>query len=290
MRFQIAGGSVPGTRHTMPGKPGWINNQDAFYWNETDESIIAVVCDGCGSCEHSEIGAHVVARFLIQALSDEVHRYVRQIEGPDIICKIRWNRIKTAVLSQIYVLAAAMEKQSLSRTINDYFLFTIVGAVITSYYTFIFSLGDGVFMVNSQVTKLGPFTNNEPPYIAYNITGSKLTDNHPEFLNFVVEPVIPTSEIFSLVVGSDGLADLISAADICLPHRSNEVIGNISQFWTDDSFFDNPDNIRRRLAIINKEGARAISCTTAVITSGPLPDDTTLIVIRRHHNEEGGAQ
>jgi hypothetical protein len=287
MRFQVAGGSVPGTEHTKPGKPGWTNNHDAFCWRESSDSIVAVVCDGCGSGEHSEVGAKISARIFTHFLSEEADRYVKQTsQNPERNIEFGWERIKSVVLGQISVLASAMG-ESFSRTINDYFLFTVVGAVITKRDTFLFSIGDGVFIVNGRVVQLGPFLNNAPPYLAYNLTGSSLTDSQPEFLNIRVEPTIPTYQIQSLVIGSDGVLDLINAEGRRLPRRE-DIVGNISQFWLNDLYFENSDATRRRLAIINREGAEIVFGNSAVVTGGLLPDDTTLIAIRRNDQEEGG--
>ncbi|MDO8622315.1 MAG: protein phosphatase 2C domain-containing protein, partial [bacterium] len=55
---------------------------------------------------------------------------------------------------------------------------------------------------------------------------------------------------------------------------------SIDQFWTDDRYFRNPDMVRRRLTLVNREAVRAENGMLAR-TPGLLPDDTTLVVIRR---------
>jgi hypothetical protein len=285
MEFQIAGGSVPGTEHTKPGKPGWTNNHDAFHWCQTGNCLVAVVCDGCGSGAHSEVGSKISARLLTLALFKAAEQYVDQMmRQPDVKIEIGWERAKTHVLSHISVLAAAMG-ESFSQTINDYFLFTMVGTVVTPRNTFLFSMGDGVFVINGEVVELGPFPNNAPPYLAYNLTGSTLTDTQPDLLKIMVNRVVPTSELQSLLLGCDGALDLIAAADKKLPHRE-DVIGGVDQFWLDDHYFTNSDAVRRRLALINKEGAEAVAGGKPRVTGGLLPDDTTLVVIRRNPNEK----
>ena len=62
--FEITGGSVAGARHAKTGK----NNQDAFIWRQTDDLVIAIVADGCGSGRFSEIGAQIGARLFINRL------------------------------------------------------------------------------------------------------------------------------------------------------------------------------------------------------------------------------
>ncbi|MBI4118849.1 MAG: protein phosphatase 2C domain-containing protein [Parcubacteria group bacterium] len=280
MEFQIAGGSVPGSEHTKPGKPGWTNNQDAFHWRQTDNCLAAVVCDGCGSGAHSEVGAKISARLVVQFIAEAGERYVGQLlSQPEKEVGIDWERVKTLILSQIAVLASSMG-ESFSKTINDYFLFTLVGALITPWDVFLFSLGDGVFVLNGEIIQLGPFPNNAPSYLAYNLTGSSLTVDQPELLKIQVNRIILIDELESLILGCDGVLDLIALADKNLPHRE-EVVGSISQFWTDDHYFTNSDAVRRRLALIGKEGAEVVAGNKARVTNGLLADDTTLVVIRR---------
>src|SRR3989344_15990 len=286
MKFQIAGGSVPGTDHTKPGKPGWTNNQDAFEWRETDNCLVAVVCDGCGSGSHSEVGSNIAVPLMIQFLAEAAEKYVSEVmDMPDTKTEIGCERVKTLVLGHIAVLAKAMGG-SFSQTINDHFLFTLVGVVITPWNAFLFSMGDGVFVINGEVLKLGPFPDNTPPYLAYNLTGSTLTDTDPELLKIKVIRV-GTSDLQSLLIGSDGVLDLIAAANEKLPHR-NELVGGIDQFWTNDFYFENSDAVRRRLAIVNREGAEVVGKNNARVTSGLLSDDTTFIVIRQDPNEKEG--
>jgi hypothetical protein len=59
-------------------------------------------------------------------------------------------------------------------------------------------------------------------------------------------------------------------------------VGPLSQFWTDDRYFANPDALRRRLTLINRESVRAdFESRRLVRTPGLLPDDTTVVVLRR---------
>ena len=84
-----------------------------------------------------------------------------------------------------------------------------------------------------------------------------------------------------MLIGSDGVSDLIQVAEQALPGRS-EMVGDLADFWQDDRYFRNPDQVRRRLALINREVTMLDKQAQHwVRQSGLLPDDTTLIVIRR---------
>jgi len=55
--FVTSYGSVRGLRSKKLGK----NNQDAVAVMHSDDRIVAVVTDGCGSTEHAEVGAKLGA-------------------------------------------------------------------------------------------------------------------------------------------------------------------------------------------------------------------------------------
>jgi serine/threonine protein phosphatase PrpC len=64
--LEYAIGSIIGRNHVLAGK----NNQDAYRIVSNEKFIIAVVCDGCGSGKHSEVGAKLGARLVINAIAD----------------------------------------------------------------------------------------------------------------------------------------------------------------------------------------------------------------------------
>jgi len=265
--IRISGGSVPGTDHTKPGQPGWTNNHDAFTWRNLPKGgVVAVVSDGCGSGKHSEVGSALGANLFAQIIADEMAK------GGNIHL-LSWPRIQQLVVSHLSVMARAMGG-SLSQTVNEYYLFTVVGAIVTPEDYYIFSLGDGVYIVNGKVNELGPFPNNSPPYLMYNLVGSSLSDNQPDLLNIRVEVVGNTDELKWLLLGTDGVNDLIHLRDQLIPGRE-EKVGPVEQFLS-ESCMSNSDGIRRRLSVINREtieGGRTVK-------GGLLKDDTTLVVIQ----------
>ena len=67
--IEVASGTVTGRDHTFGGnlvlgKP----NQDAIATGWTKDAFVAVMCDGCSSGEHSEVGAHLIARLLLSEI------------------------------------------------------------------------------------------------------------------------------------------------------------------------------------------------------------------------------
>jgi hypothetical protein len=146
--------------------------------------------------------------------------------------------------------------------VNDYLLFTILGSVITSSETVTFSMGDGAIAINGKFTEIPPYADNAPPYLAYGLY-------KPEAINFEIRDRLPTSELESLLIATDGIDDLVKVEDI-------------HQFWQEDRYFKNPDAIRRKLAMLNREEIKPDWHKKELTKrSGVLSDDTTFVVIRR---------
>lgn len=264
-QFELAGGSVIGREHLRVGK----NNQDAYGWQVAESGAIAVVCDGCGSGKHSEVGAKLGTRMIVETM----HRVLK--DDLDWTDDQVWQSMQQQWLTQLQDVAMMLGGDR-TQTVQDYLLFTIAGVVITPRLTAVFALGDGVIAVNDQVIGLGPFANNAPPYLGYGLLDRKTVESQLKILQ-----VLPTAQVQSLFIGSDGVSDLLAGAEQSLPGRS-EKVGDITQFWQDDRYFRNSDQVRRRLALINREvttfDPQSQQCLRQ---SGLLPDDTTLIVIRR---------
>ncbi|MEM9213021.1 MAG: protein phosphatase 2C domain-containing protein [Cyanobacteria bacterium P01_F01_bin.150] len=300
--IEIAAGSVQGHVHRRKGQ----NNQDAFAWRylelptiEDKDSVesssypqqagntgaIAVVCDGCGSGPFSEVGARLGAKWVVNAVAAQL-----QVRA-DITDPQLWRRVQQDVLGKMRSLITTLQPSSSDITnwsiIQSYLLFTVIGAVMTPETTLVFGVGDGVFAVNDDVFSIGPFSNNAPPYLAYGLMPEGYTSFIPEKLQFAMHYQAPTSEVRSILIGSDGVEDLRAIASHSLPSKlSNnpEPIGDLSQFWQGDRYFQNPDMVRRRLALINRERTTPDWASQQLIkTGGLLPDDTTLVVMRKNY-------
>ena len=273
MMIEIAGGSIAGSDHSKPGQPGYTNNHDSFSWKQNDTLTVALVTDGCGKGKHSEVGSKIANSILVKTLFDDINRLMDT--NSDFECNESfWQRIQSRVIAKLTVLVEFMG-ESISDIVSNYFLFTCVGVVMTPKTTYIFSLGDGMYALNGEITEFGPFPKNAPPYMMYTLTGSSLFDESPELLKIQVNEEIATCDVQTLLLGTDGIMDLLNVENACIPGQSN-LVGPLNQFWDEDKFFRNPDIIRRRLAMINKE-----TVAGSKITPGLLPDDTTCIVIRQ---------
>lgn len=290
--FEFAAGSVVGRSHRIAGR----NNQDAYCWLQENDCAVAIVCDGCGSGEQSEVGAKLGAPIVARAVLRHAQTHLAQAHqlnaSVDPLPSTLWEDVRREVLQLLGMLVAGLG-ENLPCIVNNYFLFTVVGVLITPTISVFFALGDGVFVVNGEQFPLGPFLDNAPPYMAYGLVESSLEANCPALLRFQIHHTLPTSELQSFLIGTDGVQDLIKAAEYSMPGKAAPV-GPLCQFWEDDRYFSNPDMIRRHLAGVNRDvvslkagnSARRENSPLAATPrlhkeAGLLHDDTTFIVGRQ---------
>ncbi len=267
--FAIAAGSVTGRDHAQCGR----GNQDALHIATRDQVTALVVCDGCGSSAHSEIGAWLGARWTGELLLKYMLKDPAALNSNET-AQALLERVRQRLLRRLRSLVLSVSGPK-NEALTDV-LFTIVGALITPTYTVLYSLGDGLLVLNGDALRIGPFPGNEPPYVAYGLCRS--AERAPKF---TLHHRIATSDVRSLLVGTDGAGDWTDIAAKFLPGRT-ELAGPLSQFWQDERYFKNADAIRRKLALVNRP-ATLPDWTTRAVQRIPalLRDDTTLIVARR---------
>lgn len=250
-QFEFASGSIIGRNHVLAGK----NNQDTYQISVNENFITAVVCDGCGSGKHSEVGAKLGAKLVIEEISNLFNQDAESLSNPEF-----WDLVKLNLLQKLkdFVLLTNGDIEF----VNNYLLFTILGAVITERETIAFSMGDGAIAINGKLNQIPHYPDNAPPYLAYGLY-------KPDAINFEIRDRLPTCELESLLIATDGIDDLIAVEDI-------------AQFWKEDRYFKNPDAIRRKLAMLNREEVKPDWHRKELTKrSGVLSDDTSLVVIRR---------
>jgi hypothetical protein len=272
-QFETAAGSVIGKYHLRIGK----NNQDSYSIlnNYEKEITIAVVCDGCGSCSHSEVGAKLGTKLVVNAINATWKNQPLDDQF--------WQEVHQAILEKLRnIITNLNENDGFLAIIDYYFLFTIVGAIITPLETVTFAIGDGIIAVNDEIITIDEFPDNAPPYLAY-----KICNPNSQKYDFQIYHRLPTAEVNSILIGTDGVKDLINNEQQNLPGKP-EKVGHLSQFWQQDHYFKNSDMIRRRLSLINQEITKPNwDNHTLEKTPGLLSDDTTLIAIRRIANDNG---
>ena len=259
--FDIAAGTAAGRAHVLTGR----NNQDSFAWAQSPGGLVAVVCDGCGSSPHSEVGAQLGARLVAKALALQLAR------GADPAGDQLWQAARVEVLETLGGLAAVLGGNP-AHAIGDFLLFTAVGVIVTPQITRCFAAGDGIVAVNGAPKIIGPFPDNAPPYLAY-----ALFENQGDRYQFELQTPLPTAEVESVMVGTDGAAALLEIEEEEVPGLF-EKVGPLSALWTDDRIFADPDFLRRRLLQLTRDAPQGDGELTA---PGLLTDDATVIVLRR---------
>lgn len=263
--YQLAAASIIGRDHRNINVHK--NNQDGLSVIRSSSCTVAVIADGCGSSAHSEVGAKIGARVAAESIS----RLMAEHGSVD------WRQVLRETLSCISQLSIQMGG-SFRQIVQDYFLFTMVGVLLEPKTATFFALGDGVVVVNGEVTVLGPFPNNQPPYAGYKLLDQPLVPGSSETGNDQGIQLIGSYEIEQLehfLIGSDGVNDLINVQSQDLPGM-NELVGPLDQFWQ-EKYFDptKPDLLARRLRLIGRDWPKKDP------EAGLLPDDTTMIVGRR---------
>jgi hypothetical protein len=267
--FQIASGSVAGRDHRMALK----NNHDAYYHEASPGVLVAVVCDGCGSGAHSEVGAKLGARMVAK----QVLRWYRNDPGAFRPGQIDRGlmQVRRSVLGQIHMLADSMAG-GFTDVIGDYFLFTVMGAILTQDDAFVFGCGDGVVCLNERLTNHAA-EGNKPEYLAYGLVETE--GGGAPILRCHGQERLPL--VKSILLGTDGVNDLVAAVDLTVPGK-DEKVGPLSQFWTDDHYFKNVFSLQRRLNLINRSVSQVDYAKKSVSEEhGRLTDDTTIVVLRR---------
>lgn len=260
--FRLASGSIPGRHHIKALR----NNQDAYATIQTDGMLIAVVADGCGSSVNSEIGAHMLSRYLVNTakalLTENIQHPMFDLQAT-VGQQLFFEALRQRVLGFMHLLVNSIGTPR-DDLIRDYFLFTILGVVMTESVTVVFGLGDGVYQLNENIVIVDQ--NNTPSYLGYAIT------SHPvpiASLSFEVREVIPTEQVNYLVVGTDGADMLIR--ELHKPLRDGTLQGGLDQF-RESRYVRMKSAVEKRLRVIGH-------------LNGLAEDDTTLIVVQRHKEE-----
>ncbi|HEY1818126.1 MAG TPA: protein phosphatase 2C domain-containing protein [Kofleriaceae bacterium] len=241
--FGLATGVVTGAAHRRLGR----NGQDAAASWRGSSAAAVVVCDGCSGGISSEVGAVLGARLAIRALASRLDAGASPAD-PSL-----WAGLRAELAGAIHALAGADV-----RAVADCFLFTIVAGAVDREHAAVWAIGDGAYAIGGMTRRLGPFAENRPPYLAYDLIGE------PSRAAF--ETAAPAT----LVVATDGALDL-AHADGTL---------DLARF-TAPRFAEHPDALRRELAVLAR-GDERIDWDARRIerTRAALQDDCAIGVIR----------
>ena len=239
---RATGAAVIGARHLRTAR----NGQDAAAVWIGEAAGAVVVCDGCGSGGSSEVGARLGAQLLIAALAQ------RLATGSSPADPALWAAVRDEVVAQLGSLASAMHGD-FAQVVHEHFLFTVVAAAVAGDDAAVWALGDGAYTIEGNTRVLGPFAENQPPYLAYDL----LDMGQPAH-------IATTSAVRggAIVVATDGVAEL--GLDAIAIERS----------------LAHPDALRRRLAVLAR-GTERIEWDARRVVRAPaaLQDDGAVAIL-----------
>ncbi len=209
-----ASAAVTGARHLRAGR----NGQDAAGVWVGDDCGVAVVCDGCSSGAFSEVGARLGSQLAIRMIREEL-----ATASPRDL----WPAVRARLAAELERLADAIGGPR-ERVVHDHFLFTVIASAWKGDEVAIWAVGDGGYALGDRVIELGPFENNQPPYLGYDLLG----DPQPSHLE------VADALCGSMTVATDGVIEIGLAGVVERKH------------------FDHPDALRRRLVMLAKSGEK----------------------------------
>lgn len=268
-RIRGAAAAVTGARHLRSAR----NGQDAAVaWTgiRHDAGLLdcaqlggagtgvgaIVVCDGCGSSPGSEVGARLGAQLVIAALAARLEAGARPSDP------VLWAGVRTEVVAALACLVAAMPGDR-EQIVHVHFLFTIVAAAVAADEIGVWAIGDGAYAISgtgiaiAPPRVLGPFTDNQPPYLGYDL------------LDAAAPAVLETASARggTVMVATDGVAEL-----------------GLETFSGDASiarYLRHPDALRRQLTVLARSTERVEWAERRIVrTAAALQDDGALAVLR----------
>jgi hypothetical protein len=221
----------------------------------------------------SEVGARLGVTLFARALAARLH------QGACVTSVETWSAVRADVVWALWQLLDAMTAvrdetrrpaevtgiDVRERAIHDMFLFTIVAAAATRDGAAVWALGDGAYSFArtgvgappSQTRVLGPFPDNAPPYLGYDLLGDA-----PDAC-FEVAP----AGCGAIVIATDG------ALDLDLDHP----LGRYAR----DEYLEHPDKLRRELSLLARAQERIDWDERRVVrTPAVLQDDCAIGVLR----------
>lgn len=298
-QLDVIGASVLGADHQKKLR----NNQDAFGWGYLNNppAFVAIVADGCTNEDWgaNEVGANtaveVIKSSILQAIKYGKYPLLKNYDPASHQRFVKfWNAVAdnfTNIFGE-KLLSPMINPESkntgFASLIKLYGLFTINGVLITNETFDFFSIGDGVLAANGQVFEFGKVYHSKPPFIMYRTVRNMVSFDKSD-LEFKHRLRASDTELENFLIGTDGVSHLIEAAEKKIPDpTSDEKVGPLSQFWTEDIYFTAKNALSAKLTRINSEAKVARLDTIKgepiarlEIHPGLLPDDTTLIVGRR---------
>lgn len=219
-----------------------LNNQDAFAASQYNGHMIGVVCDGCGSGDHSEVGAKLAAQYM--------HGQIVQMLNSDVPLDEIPPRLYENTLQFLSYLITGVQPQNIPHYLSHHLLFTVIGVIVNKDGGVMFNAGDGLCVIDDQIDNID--MNNKPPYMAYHLLDPVLLGDYTMPTTFDVRKI--PADWQKLAIATDGFETAL-----------------LPDIWG----FTNPRGLQRKLNYWSNEEHRFQDDTTLITVERLTDDDDT---------------
>ncbi|HJD98282.1 protein phosphatase 2C domain-containing protein [Mailhella massiliensis] len=263
--------SVGGCSQHGPHAAEDQNNQDAMSLDIDAAAMIGVVCDGCSSA--SDLGENRVsyAETGAQILSALMVRHIRELLQQDAGMPVEKLAGQAGELClediwRILGILCGKDAQLKEHFLREFFMATILVAVITPVRWFVLHCGDGCVAVNGEFFNLNEAYSGE--YLANGLSSDNVFSSPPELHLFRQGDI---ADLKSLVIASDGMQEI--------HEKSGELLENmLSSGWDKRKSPYTPGFDRD---FLREFRVRVAFPWEDAGLSSPAHDDRTLIMFRR---------
>jgi hypothetical protein len=231
---RIVGRLHLGTGNLLTGDPV----QDGIGYACTPGCIVSDVFDGCTDKQYSHFGAVAAGEIVPAAIVEAQSAGRLCLSGDQEQVSGSWEAVRQGILARLAALAEIISgspplSSDYERIVREYMMFTIMGVIITPKLTAVFGIGDGYWAVNGELFRVGE-PKDPPPYLSYSLLSGY--ESVEDAFRFRLHRVIPTAELQSVFVSTDGLEWMIKKQGVNVPGKVR-LVGHVSQFWLNDELF-----------------------------------------------------
>jgi Protein phosphatase 2C len=261
---RTAAAAVTGAAHLRVAR----NGQDSVArWSQGKRGVV-VVCDGCGSGASSELGAIFTARALCAAMAR------RLAAGEPATERATWEAARGEVVHALTRLVASWAPedgavaQLVPQLVEQHLLCTAVAAACDERGASVWAVGDGAYVLDGELTVLGPFAENAPPYLAYELLGVAPRAHFAARRHGADDANVACRARGAILVATDGAAAL--GEDLCA-FAAPETLEHL---------LTHPDALRRHLATLARPAERIVWSERRVErTAAALQDDAAIALL-----------
>lgn len=284
VEIRTAAAAVTGAAHLRLAR----NGQDSVArWSDGQRGVV-VVCDGCGSGASSELGAIFTARALCAAMAR------RLAAGEPAAERSTWEAARGEVVAALARLVVSWMPERLdapgardshdepdasdpreasavsaaqAQLVEQHLLCTVVAAATDEHGAAVWAVGDGAYVLDGELTVLGPFADNAPPYLAYQLLGVTPAAHFAARAHDDAGAAAATAHA-AILVATDGAAAL--GEDLCAFVAPPAL----------ERLLSHPDALRRHLATLARASERIVWSERRVErTAAALQDDAAIALL-----------